>query len=189
MSLGSGRTAGGRGVLHPVGLPDYRPVAQPLAAVRISGPGKVLAAARPSPAPRPIRDAGRGQPVGGGLRHLATRRGSPPGRMALYFANWSTIAAHVFSRFGAPLPLDHLWSLSIEEQFYLVWPWLLLVLVHLVSNRRMMALITLAGAAASALLMSHLFHPGYDPTRVYEGTDTRAFGLLTGAALAMVRPI
>ena len=36
--------------------------------------------------------------------------------------------------------------------------------------------------------MAHLYHPGVDPTRVYEGTDTRAFGLLVGAALAMVWP-
>ena len=36
--------------------------------------------------------------------------------------------------------------------------------------------------------MGHLYHPGYDPTRAYEGTDTRAFGLLIGAALAMVWP-
>ncbi len=109
---------------------------------------------------------------------------------ALYFANWSTIAAHgsYFSRFAAPLPLDHLWSLSIEEQFYLVWPWLLLVLLYLFRSRRLMALVTLVGAAVSAYVMTRLYHPGYDPTRVYEGTDTRAFGLLIGAALAMVWP-
>jgi peptidoglycan/LPS O-acetylase OafA/YrhL len=109
---------------------------------------------------------------------------------SLYFANWSTIAAHgsYFSRFAAPLPLDHLWSLSIEEQFYLVWPWLLLVGLLVIRNRLALVLLTLAGAAASAVVMGHLYHPGYDPTRAYEGTDTRAFGLLIGAALAMLWP-
>jgi peptidoglycan/LPS O-acetylase OafA/YrhL len=109
---------------------------------------------------------------------------------ALYVGNWSTIAQHgsYFARFAAPLPLDHLWSLAIEEQFYLVWPWLLLVGIWTVRSRRGLAVLTLIGAAASALLMGHLYHPGYDPTRAYEGTDTRAFGLLIGAALAMVLP-
>jgi peptidoglycan/LPS O-acetylase OafA/YrhL len=109
---------------------------------------------------------------------------------AFYFANWSTIAVHgsYFSRFGAPLPLDHLWSLSIEEQFYLVWPWLLLLGIALYPSRRALAGLTLVLAAISALLMSHFYHPGYDPTRVYEGTDTRAFELLIGCALAMLRP-
>jgi peptidoglycan/LPS O-acetylase OafA/YrhL len=109
---------------------------------------------------------------------------------ALYFGNWSTIAQHgsYFARFAAPLPLDHLWSLAIEEQFYLVWPWLLLLGIWTVRSRWGLALLTLVGAAASALAMGHLYHPGYDPTRVYEGTDTRAFGLLVGAALAMVWP-
>jgi peptidoglycan/LPS O-acetylase OafA/YrhL len=109
---------------------------------------------------------------------------------ALYFANWSTIAAHgsYFSRFAAPLPLDHVWSLAIEEQFYLVWPWLLGIAILLVRIRLALALLTLAGAAGSAYLMSRVYHPGIDPTRVYEGTDTRAFGLLLGAALAIVWP-
>ena len=109
---------------------------------------------------------------------------------ALYFGNWSTIAQHgsYFARFAAPLPLDHLWSLAIEEQFYLVWPWLLLLGIWTVRSRRGLAVVTLLGAAASALAMGHLYHPGYDPTRAYEGTDTRAFGLLIGAALAMIWP-
>jgi peptidoglycan/LPS O-acetylase OafA/YrhL len=109
---------------------------------------------------------------------------------SLYFANWSTIAVHgsYFERFAAPLPLDHLWSLSIEEQFYLVWPWLLWLGLLIVPTRRSLAVLALIGAAASAIVMSRLYHPGYDPTRVYEGTDTRALGLLLGAALAMVRP-
>jgi peptidoglycan/LPS O-acetylase OafA/YrhL len=108
-----------------------------------------------------------------------------------YFNNWSTIATHgsYFARFAAPLPLDHLWSLAIEEQFYLVWPWLLLAGVKLVRGRRRLALLALLGALASAIAMGVLYHPGYDPTRAYEGTDTRAFGLLIGAALAMVLPL
>jgi peptidoglycan/LPS O-acetylase OafA/YrhL len=110
---------------------------------------------------------------------------------AFYFANWSTIAAHgsYFARFAAPLPLDHLWSLSIEEQFYLVWPWLLLLGIALYPNRKGLAGLTLLLAAVSVLLMGQLYHPGNpDPTRVYEGTDTRAFELLIGCALAMMRP-
>ena len=51
-----------------------------------------------------------------------------------------------------------------------------------------MAAGTLGLAAASAALMVVLYHPGYDPTRVYDGTDTRAFALLIGAALAFARP-
>lgn len=110
---------------------------------------------------------------------------------AFYFANWSTIAQHgsYFARFAAPLPLDHLWSLSIEEQFYLVWPWLLVLGVRVIPHRKPLALITLLAALMSAILMGALHRAGTDPTRVYEGTDTRAFGLLIGAALAMVLPM
>jgi len=109
---------------------------------------------------------------------------------ALYVGNWSTIAQHgsYFARFASPLPLDHLWSLAIEEQFYLIWPWVLLAGLKIVHSRRRLAGLTLILAAVSAYLMGHLYHPGYDPTRAYEGTDTRTFGLLIGAALAMTLP-
>jgi peptidoglycan/LPS O-acetylase OafA/YrhL len=109
---------------------------------------------------------------------------------ALYLSNWSTIAEHgsYFARFAAPLPLDHLWSLAIEEQFYLIWPWLLWLWIWIFRTRGRLAMVTLIAAVASAVAMSLLYHPGYDPTRVYEGTDTRAFGLLVGAALAIVWP-
>jgi peptidoglycan/LPS O-acetylase OafA/YrhL len=109
---------------------------------------------------------------------------------ALYVANWSTIAQHgsYFARFATPLPLDHLWSLAIEEQFYLLWPWLIWLGIRAVRSPKRLALLTLVGAVASAVVMGQLYHRGYDPTRVYEGTDTRAFGLLIGAALAIVLP-
>jgi peptidoglycan/LPS O-acetylase OafA/YrhL len=112
-----------------------------------------------------------------------------------YVTNWYFIVHNnsYFARFGPPSPLDHLWSLAVEEQFYLAWPWLLLIGVWLLRRRGArglpwLALPTLALGAASAYAMTRLYHPGLDPTRVYEGTDTRAFGLLAGAALAMVWP-
>jgi peptidoglycan/LPS O-acetylase OafA/YrhL len=109
---------------------------------------------------------------------------------ALYVSNWWNIIrdASYFARFGPPPPLDHLWSLAIEEQFYLIWPWLLLLGLRYARGRYQMASLTLAAAALSAAAMALLYQPGVDPTRVYEGTDTRAFGLLLGAALAMVWP-
>jgi peptidoglycan/LPS O-acetylase OafA/YrhL len=105
----------------------------------------------------------------------------------LYVSNWSTIAqsGSYFARFAPPLPFDHLWSLAIEEQFYLIWPWLLLAGLWFGRTRRALLVLSLGGALVSAALMAVLYHPGYDPTRVYEGTDTRAFQLLIGAALAV----
>src|SRR5215213_5544382 len=109
---------------------------------------------------------------------------------AVYMSNWWNIFRHAsyFSRFGPPPPLDHLWSLAVEEQFYLVWPFLLWLGLRYARGRYRLTGLTLAAAALSAIVMALLYQPGVDPTRVYEGTDTRAFGLLVGAALAMVWP-
>jgi peptidoglycan/LPS O-acetylase OafA/YrhL len=107
-----------------------------------------------------------------------------------YYSNWWLIFHHVsyFARFGPPSPLGHLWSLAVEEQFYLIWPWLLLVATRYIRTRRVLSYLALVAAALSAIEMAVLWHPGVDPTRVYDGTDTRAFGLLIGAALAFVWP-
>ncbi len=113
----------------------------------------------------------------------------------VYVSNWWNIVreASYFARFGPPPPLEHLWSLAVEEQFYLIWPWLVWLVLRLTRKRPAVAGMTLTGlaltlSAASAIEMWVLYQPGVDPTRVYEGTDTRAVGLLLGAALAMVWP-
>ena len=116
---------------------------------------------------------------------------------ALYVSNWQLIFHHVsyFASFGPLSPLTHLWSLGVEEQFYIVWPLLLLLGLRLIRERSRigglrprLAALALVLAAASATEMALLYHPTLDPSRVYYGTDTRAFELLAGAALAMVWP-
>jgi peptidoglycan/LPS O-acetylase OafA/YrhL len=113
-----------------------------------------------------------------------------------YFSNWYLIASHqsYFARFAAPAPLDHLWSLAVEEQFYLLWPLLLIGGLFLLRKygkaaARWLIVPTLVLTAISIYAMAHLYNPAADPTRIYEGTDTRAFGLLTGAILAMAWPV
>ncbi|WP_051350992.1 acyltransferase family protein [Sulfobacillus thermosulfidooxidans] len=108
----------------------------------------------------------------------------------LYVSNWWYIYHHVsyFAQFGPPSPLTHLWSLAVEEQFYLLWPLVLLGLLRFVKTRHSRLILVLMLALISSGLMAILYHPGANPNRVYYGTDTRAFALLIGAALALLWP-
>ena len=109
-----------------------------------------------------------------------------------YFSNWWQIAAsgNYFVATGAVSPLTHTWSLAVEEQFYLVWPLVVVAVLHL--GRRfdrgieLLLGVSLVGVVASATEMALLYHPGANITRLYFGTDTHAQSILVGAVLACV---
>ena len=102
-----------------------------------------------------------------------------------YLTNWYLIFENqsYFESLGRPSALQHLWSLAVEEQYYLAWPLLFAGMMRIWRPRVVLAA-TLGGAIASALLMAFLFNPNADPSRIYYGTDTRAVGLLLGSAMA-----
>jgi len=106
-----------------------------------------------------------------------------------YVENWFLIFRDLsyFQGAGRPPLLQHVWSLAVEEQFYLLWP-LILVLVLTVwgKSRRALLVGVMIGVAASTIEMAILYHPYQDSSRVYYGTDTRVAALLVGAALAFV---
>lgn len=105
-----------------------------------------------------------------------------------YVTNWSFILGEksYFEFIGRPSLVTHLWSLAVEEQFYLLWPLVFIGGMKLL-GRRVFPFAVVAAAIGSAALMWVLFDPsGGDPSRVYYGTDTRAAGLLLGCALAFV---
>ncbi len=106
-----------------------------------------------------------------------------------YSTNWFLIFSQqsYFEAFGRPSPLRHLWSLAIEEQFYIVWPIVFGFLLRKVGGQaRRLFWPLFGGAAVSTVLMAVMFSPDGDPSRVYYGTDTRAAGILLGAALACI---
>ena len=108
----------------------------------------------------------------------------------LYVYNWYQVAHHesYFDKFGTQSPFTHLWSLSIEGQFYLFWPLIIILLLKFVKKKQPIFDTMIILAFISALLMALLYRAGQDPSRVYYGTDTRMFSILLGAALAVVWP-
>jgi peptidoglycan/LPS O-acetylase OafA/YrhL len=109
-----------------------------------------------------------------------------------YFSNWWQIAAsgNYFVATGPVSPLTHTWSLAVEEQFYLIWPLVVLAVMHL-SRRfarglRVLLVVSVVGVVASATEMALLYNPARNTTRLYFGTDTHAQSILVGAVLACV---
>lgn len=109
-----------------------------------------------------------------------------------YVANWRMVLTgqSYFAQFGDVVdsPFKHAWTLGIEEQYYLLFPLLLIVLWRVFGRRgrgKILAVILLL-AGVSAMLMARIYVPGGDPSRVYYGTDTRMQDILIGAALAVV---
>jgi len=129
----------------------------------------------------------------------ATLRGDAAAALG-YATNWWLIlrGQSYFGGTGRPSLLLNLWSLAVEEQFYLIWPPILTALLathtrrarhpHQTSRRPSLwptFFATATLATASALTMTTLYSPWKDPSRVYYGSDTRAFELLIGACLAL----
>jgi peptidoglycan/LPS O-acetylase OafA/YrhL len=106
-----------------------------------------------------------------------------------YVANWYFVFADqpYFDQFGRPSVFLHLWSLAVEEQFYLLWPPIMAAGIAWFGRRRLLIGV-LAGIAGSTILAWALWKPFADPSRIYYGTDTRAVCLLAGVALAFVWP-
>ena len=110
-----------------------------------------------------------------------------------YVANWHFIfgGGNYFDLTAQPSPLAHMWSLSIEEQFYIVWPPVALLMLkvghRLRPSRRLWPILAtaVAGAVASALDMRLSYLHGASIMRIYEGTDTRCQDILVGATLAI----
>ena len=112
----------------------------------------------------------------------------------LFFVNnWTQIAtSQSYFAENEVQVFAHYWSLAVEEQFYIIWPLLTLAMFTFTQRRlhraprRVPMLVTVLLAVASVLGMWLLFTPGEDPTRVYYGTDTHAFGLLIGAFFSLL---
>jgi peptidoglycan/LPS O-acetylase OafA/YrhL len=103
-----------------------------------------------------------------------------------FSSNWLAIAdGHSYFDETTPELFRNLWSLAVEEQFYLLWPLAVLGLL-LLKDRRIRLAVVAACAIGSGIAMALVYLPGGDATRVYYGTDTHSFGLALGAVLAIL---
>jgi peptidoglycan/LPS O-acetylase OafA/YrhL len=106
-----------------------------------------------------------------------------------YVANWVLIFGknNYFATVGRPSPFLHMWTLAVEEQFYLVLPLVFFAARRvIVRHPERTAAVALVGAVASTICMAVLYSPGGDPSRAYLGTDSHAMGLLVGVAIGVM---
>jgi peptidoglycan/LPS O-acetylase OafA/YrhL len=127
------------------------------------------------------------------IAYVATPHGSYPqlsgqivGTMA-YIGNWTLISNHAtYFSLGLPAsPLQHTWSLAIEEQFYLVWPVVLFACWRLTRRRVVLAIGCIVGAMGCAAVTALLYAHGTSIDALYFATETHATTMLMGAALAL----
>ncbi|WP_432994688.1 acyltransferase family protein [Dactylosporangium sp. CA-233914] len=106
----------------------------------------------------------------------------------LYVANWRMIfrGGDYFAATAPPSPLQHTWSLGIEEQFYLLWPLLVVALLRARESRNALLTACASGTAMAAVLCATWFARTADVSRAYYGTDSRAGALLLGCGLAVL---
>jgi peptidoglycan/LPS O-acetylase OafA/YrhL len=105
----------------------------------------------------------------------------------LYVSNWHFILvnSNYFNETAASSPLLHTWSLAVEEQFYVIWPLVVLGILHFTRNLRVLFTLCCAAAIGSAVWMSVVYDGGANTNRAYLGTDTRSQCLFIGCALAV----
>jgi peptidoglycan/LPS O-acetylase OafA/YrhL len=107
---------------------------------------------------------------------------------ATYWANWYFVITDksYVNLFAAPSPVQHYWSLAVEEQFYLFMPVVMVLLLRRTRSARVLATVFAGGAVLSTGWMIFLYDAGAGLDRIYYGTDTRMAEMLVGALLAVV---